>query len=81
MRAAYCPARRTHTVVRSVAQVNIENILEYLDRDLRKALESAVHDVIPNVQFDSKQLYKAFGRAAGRKCADWETVPDRHVKA
>lgn len=63
-----------------MAKVKIEALLEYLDSDLKKALDDAVRRVLPNSQFDRNTLFKEFTRSVGRKCSTWERVPDRLVE-
>ena len=63
-----------------MARIKVENVLESLDYDLRVALARAVHAVVPNAQFDERELYRAFCREAYRKCSIWETVPDQYVE-
>lgn len=62
-----------------MAKIKIDDILDHLDYELRRALEDAVLEIIPNARFDPHQLYRAFTRAAYRKCSTWESVPDRYV--
>ena len=64
----------------TMARVKIEEIIEQLDSDLRKALRDAVRRVIPNVDFDERRLFREFVRAVGRKCSTWETVNDSFVE-
>jgi hypothetical protein len=63
-----------------MARVNPEKILEYLGQDLRGALEKAVRAAIPGAEFDSRALYSAFTREAGKACASYEQVPDSCVQ-
>ncbi|WP_312919777.1 hypothetical protein [Stutzerimonas nitrititolerans] len=63
-----------------MAQVQIEEIVDHLSTEMRKALEEAVRSVAPTAQFDSTALFKAFRKAVGRKCNTWEHVPDFYVK-
>lgn len=63
-----------------MAQVNIEEIVDYLSTDMRRALEAAVQEVAPRAQFDAHELFRAFRRAVGRKCSTWEQVPDNYVQ-
>jgi len=63
-----------------MARVKIEGVLEHLDSDLARALEEAIRSEIPGAQFDSRSVYRAFVRAAYRKCSTWESVPDRYVE-
>ncbi len=62
-----------------MAQVDIEEIIESLDYDMKRALEAAVHDVLPDATFDRNKLFRAFVRAVRRKCSTWENVPDQYV--
>lgn len=64
-----------------MAQVNIEEVVEHLNSDMRRALAEAVRQVIPEAQFNEYNLFRAFKRAVGRKCDSWERVPDQHVRA
>jgi len=64
-----------------MARVKIEEIVDYLDSDFRKALAAAVKEVAPEATFDERTLFRAFLRAVGRKCSTWERVPDHYVDA
>jgi hypothetical protein len=62
-----------------LARIKIEDVIDSLDHDIKKALEVAVKQVIPGAQFNTGVLFKAFVRAVGRKCNTWERVPDSYV--
>jgi hypothetical protein len=63
-----------------MARVNIENIIDYLDRDIRRALKDAVDKVLHGVKCDERKLFRAFKRAVSRRCSAWELVPDMYVE-
>lgn len=63
-----------------MAQVEIEGIVGHLSSEMCRALEAAVEEVIPNIQFDRHELFRAFRRAIRRKCNTWEQVPDSYVR-
>jgi hypothetical protein len=63
-----------------MARVKIEDVIDSLGHDIRRALEEAVKQVIPHAQFDTRTLFKAFVRAVGRKCNTWERVSDSYVE-
>lgn len=63
-----------------MAQVQIEEIIDHLSGEIRRALEAAVEDVDSDIEIDSHDLFRAFKRAVGRKCSTWETVPDSYVR-
>jgi len=64
-----------------MAKVDIESVIEYLSHDLEKALEAAVMESAPDANVDSRDLFTAFLRRVGNRCAKWEQVPDRYVQA
>lgn len=63
-----------------MAQVKIEDVIEHLDSEMRKALEAAVNEVLPRAHFDPRDLFRAFKRAIRHKCRTWEEVPDDCVE-
>lgn len=63
-----------------MAQVKMDDIVEHLSSEIRRALEDAVRDVAPNAGIDSYELLRAFKRAVRRKCGTWEAVPDGAVQ-
>ena len=63
-----------------MARIKIESVIERLDSEMKRALEAAVEEVLPNVTVDRGDLYRAFKRAVARKCSTWVTVPDHYVE-
>jgi len=63
-----------------MARVNIENIIDHLKTEIRKALKEAVENEISDADFDPNQLFREFQRAVRRKCNTWERVPSNSVK-
>ena len=64
-----------------MAKVNPEEIVDDLSREFRRALSDAASNTLPDVEFDDRELFRAFKRAVRRRCSTWEQVSDRHVKA
>ena len=62
-----------------MAKVKIEEVIDHLSSEMRRALEEAVREVLRDAHIDSHELFRAFRRAVGRKCSTWEAVPDRYV--
>lgn len=62
-----------------MARIKAEEIVDHLSREFRKALEFAVQDEIPDVDFDPRSLFRAFKKGIRRKCSTWERVPDKYV--
>ena len=63
-----------------MAQVDVENVVEHLRTEMRRALEAALREVSPENNVDSYALFRAFRRAVRRKCSSWESVPDRCIR-
>lgn len=63
-----------------MARVKIERVLDYLDSDIRRALEETLKTHFPNVKFDEREVYRTFLRVVDRKCNTWERVPDNFVE-
>ncbi len=63
-----------------MAQVKIEEIVDHLSHEMQRALEDAVRQTIPDVDFNSQTLFRNFVRAVSHKCSTWERVPDHYVK-
>ena len=47
-----------------MARVNLTEMIERLELELRPVLKQAVQAAIPNVDFDDKLLYREFRKAA-----------------
>ena len=62
-----------------MAKVKMEELVDHLSTEMRRALEMAVREAVPNAEFDPYALFRAFKRAVGRKCSTWESVPDQYI--
>lgn len=63
-----------------MARVRIQRIIEHLDYDMKRALEDAISELLPQANVDRDELYRAFRRAVGRKCSTWVNVSDNDVE-
>lgn len=64
-----------------MARVNLTEMIERLELELRPVLKKAVEATIPDVEFDDKLLYREFRKAASRRFQTWERIPDNCVKS
>jgi len=64
----------------TLALVQIENIVDHLSSEMRRALRDTVKEVLHDAEFDEYALFRTFRRQVGRKCSTWENVPDRYVQ-
>lgn len=63
-----------------MASVKMEEIVDHLSTEVRRALENSVRQVAPDARIDSYELFRAFRREIGRRCSTWEKVPDHYVE-
>ncbi len=64
-----------------MASVRIQDILDHLSSDIKKALTIAIENSIDDADFDEGELYREFSKAVGQKCNTWESVPEHLVDA
>lgn len=62
-----------------MAKIKIEEVIDHLDRELRRALEATLNEHFPNQSFDARSVFRTFKRQASRKCSTWENVPDQYI--
>ena len=63
-----------------MARVKIEEVIDHLSSEMKRALEQAVSNSIPGAQFDRNLLFREFRKSVYRKCNVWENVPDQYVE-
>jgi hypothetical protein len=63
-----------------MAKVKIEDVVDHLSTEFRRALEETLNEHFPNQNFDSKDVFRTFKRQVYRKCSVWENVPDQYVE-
>lgn len=62
-----------------MAKIKPAEVLDHLGPQVRKALEDAMTATMPETKIDTMEFYKAFKRALGRRCREWELVPNNYV--
>ncbi len=62
-----------------MARVDMEGIVDELDRNFARVLKAVVDDVAPGNTVDEKTLMRAFRSRLERGFGHWEHVPDRFV--
>jgi hypothetical protein len=63
-----------------MAYVNVEEIVDGLRSDFRRALTDTIAEVAPDAGIDGDEMFRAFLRGVRRRFGTWEQVPDRCVK-
>lgn len=61
-------------------KINIEEVIDFMDTQMRKAIEDAVYSSVPDAAFDGHSLFHAFKRAVGSECGTWVEIPDALLK-
>ena len=64
-----------------MARVNMEEIVEALDKNFTNVLKAVVDDLAPGSTADEKTVMRAFRSRLERGFQHWEYVPDRCVDA
>lgn len=63
-----------------MAKVKIEDIVDHLDHEFRRALEATLKEHFPKENFDTRAIFRTFKKQVYRKCSVWESVPDNLVE-
>ena len=62
-----------------MAYIDIEEVIEYLDSDMKRALENALENYGIKEPIDRNRLFKEFVKSVRRKCSNREYIPDNLV--
>ncbi len=62
-----------------MAKIKIEEVVDHLSSEFRKALEETIKEHFQNKDFDSREVFRTFKRQVYRKCNVWEEVPDKFI--
>jgi hypothetical protein len=71
----------TATGPETMPRVQLEDLVDHLDFEMRAALRAALREVLPDADVDDEKLYLAFKMAVRHGCDRWERVPQRCVRA
>ncbi|MGC2062007.1 MAG: hypothetical protein WA610_03450 [Thermodesulfovibrionales bacterium] len=63
-----------------MTRINIEEVVDHLDIQMRKAMEDAVYSTVPDAAFDGHSLFREFKRAVGSECGTWVEIPDTLIE-
>jgi len=62
-----------------MARVQMDEIVDHLRSEMRRALEDTLAEHAPGLEIDSHEFFRTFRRAVRRKCNTWENVSDHFV--
>jgi hypothetical protein len=63
-----------------MTKIKIEEVVDYLGSEMRKAIEDAVYSSVPDAVFDGHILFQKFKRAVAAECDTWVEIPDAYVE-
>lgn len=63
-----------------MAKIKIEEVVDHLDHEFRRALEATLKEHFPNQSFDTRAVFRTFKKQVYRKCNVWEDIPDQLVE-
>lgn len=63
-----------------MAKVKIEDIVDHLRPEIKRALTDTLEEHFPHQDFNVEDVFRTFKRKVYNKCSIWENVPDRYVK-
>lgn len=63
-----------------MAKVKIEEIVDHLSSEFRRALAETMSEHFPKENFDEREIFRTFKRQVYRKCNVWEDVPNDYVE-
>ena len=66
-------------MVAEMAKIKIEDVVEHLDTEFKRALEDTFKNLAPNVHFERNSAFRFFVRRVYHHCSVWENVPDSIV--
>ena len=63
-----------------MTEVRIENVVEHLRSEFKKALNDTMRELCPDASFDESEAFRHFLKRVGHRCRTWEEVPDSCIK-
>ncbi len=64
-----------------MAKVNIEEVINHLESDMRKVLDATIREHLPYQDFNSRNVFKSFKKQVNKKCRSWESVPNKFIRS
>ena len=63
-----------------MAKVKIEEVVDHLDREFKKALADTMKQFAPTASIEQTALFRFFKRRVYHHCSVWEEIPDQYVE-
>ena len=63
-----------------MARIQIEEVIDHLGPEIKKALESTFKDHFPGANYDMTMLFRSFRKNMSLRYKTWAEIPDRFVQ-
>ena len=64
-----------------MAKLNITEVFDLLEDDIRKALEATMREHFPHQEFNSRAVFKTYKKQIDKRCNAWENVPNKYIRS
>lgn len=64
-----------------MAKVRIEEVIDHLEEDFRKALRATMQEHFPDEHFNTRAVYKTFKNQISDRCNEWENIPNKYIRS
>lgn len=64
-----------------MAKLNIEEVIDHLEDEMRKALQATLREHFPDLDFNSRAVFKTFKKQVEKKCNAWESIPNKFIRS
>ena len=64
-----------------MAKLNVEQLINHLDLEVRKALEATLREYFPYEEYNSRAISKTFQKELGKRCKVWENIPNKFIRS
>lgn len=64
-----------------MAKVKIEELVDHLDREFRKAFEATLREHFGDYDYNARGVFKTFQKEINKKCKVWEDLPNKFIRS
>ena len=63
-----------------MARIRVEQIVDHLGSKLRGAIDDTLKALVPDASIEAQDFYRELKKNLGRRCRQWEDVPNNTVE-
>ena len=64
-----------------MAKINVLEVIDHLDSEIRKSLEATMREHFPHQDFNSRAVFDTFKNQMFKKCNNWESIPNKYIRS